>query len=442
MRPQDPAPRPQHRYTRVVRPARPSLVDLVFSRPEPRFGLAVGIVVAVVLHILVVPGSGLIPDVGVRALPRAPASTMRPMRDREVRVQLSIDPPKEQKKEETPDDDDPMPRGQVVNLPAREVKRPKAADYVAETDQATDRETRARVTGLTPTPTRRPAIEMPKTEVKDTERVGTAETSTPTTALTDPESGGQVGDGDAVDGDAIRGDSRIPGGAPRTAMLLPDKLRRPGLKLDGDGAVVVPRPEAGAEGNAKALRMAMAMIAPLQAPLGSGGLGAGFGRVGGTGGDDFLGRRAGQTASDAARLSGLPRADHLLVEEDDETSLNTWRFKHATFFNRVADGVRQVWAGGEILGMVDPRGNIYGVEDRRSLIQMTLDREGNLVDVAIREPSGVPALDDEAIRAIREAAPFLNPPSALFRDGDRISFSFGFTVNLNHRSFDLNWSPY
>ena len=131
-----------------------------------------------------------------------------------------------------------------------------------------------------------------------------------------------------------------------------------------------------------------------------------------------------------------------MLEEDDETSLNTFRFRHATFFNRVADAVRQVWLGGEVLGQVDPRGNIYGIEDRRSLIQLSLDREGNLVDVAVAEPSGVPALDDEAIRAIREAAPFLNPPAALFRGAETISFNFGFTVNLNRRHLDLNWSPY
>ncbi len=416
-------------------------MDVVLTRPEPRFGLAIGVVVATLLHLMVVPGADLMPDAGVRALPRAPSSTMRPMRERETRVQLSLEaptPPKPNLEEEP----EPLPTGQVVNLPAREVKTPKKADYLAETDQATERETRAKVTGLTATPTRAPSATLPTPKVDDTARQGEAPTSTTMAAVADAEAGGPKGDGDAVDGDAVVGETRDPGGAARLAMLIPDLPKTPGMRIVGDGTVAVPRPEDGIDGNAKAMRLALAMIAPLQAPLGSGGNGYGFGRYGGTGDDGVFGRRGGQTASDAAKLSGLPRADHLLVEEDNETSLNTFRFKHATFFNRVADAVRRVWVGGEVLGQVDPRGNIYGVEDRRSLIQITLDREGNVVDVAVSEPSGVPALDDEAIRAIRAAGPYPNPPAALFRDGDRISFSFGFTVNLNHRSFDLNWSPY
>ena len=38
-----------------------ALLQVLLRRPEPRFGLAVGLVVAVVLHLLAVPGASLLP---------------------------------------------------------------------------------------------------------------------------------------------------------------------------------------------------------------------------------------------------------------------------------------------------------------------------------------------------------------------------------------------
>ena len=170
----------------------------------------------------------------------------------------------------------------------------------------------------------------------------------------------------------------------------------------------------------------------------------------GAGKDDADGVVAGlfgqRTASDSdganRQVTGMPRSDHLLVEEDSETALNTWRFKHATFFNRVADAIRRTWVGGEVMGQVDPDARLYGREDRTTRVQITLDRDGRVVDLALTVPSGVHALDDEALRAIRAAGPFPNPPRVLFGEGDRFAFVFGFTVDFSRSSFDLNWAPY
>ena len=68
--------------------------------------------------------------------------------------------------------------------------------------------------------------------------------------------------------------------------------------------------------------------------------------------------------------------------------------------------------------------------------------KGNIVDLAVKETSGAGPLDDEALRSFRVAGPFPHPPEALFKGRDRFSFTFGFSVNYNRSSMDLNWKPY
>jgi TonB family protein len=171
-------------------------------------------------------------------------------------------------------------------------------------------------------------------------------------------------------------------------------------------------------------------------------------RGGGSGNNNRLPSLAQLTPSvgQLEKLAGMPANDDLRnVETDDETRLNAWRWKHATFFNRVADALRRHWRGGEVFGAADPTGHVYGVEDRVTVLSVTLDRQGNLVDVAIAEASGAEPLDEEAVRAFKAAGPFANPPVALFKGGDRFTFTFGFDVNVSAgrgHGMDFNWRPY
>ena len=89
----------------------------------------------------------------------------------------------------------------------------------------------------------------------------------------------------------------------------------------------------------------------------------------------------------------------------------------------------------------DPTGAVYGFEDRMTVLQVTLDRTGNILDVNVAEASGAMVLDDEAVRAFRQAGPFANPPVQLFKGADRFTFLFGFNVSYNRSNFDLNWKP-
>jgi TonB family protein len=75
---------------------------------------------------------------------------------------------------------------------------------------------------------------------------------------------------------------------------------------------------------------------------------------------------------------------------------------------------------------IDPDGRKFGKKERRTFLLIDLDRDGRLVAVTVATPSGVPALDDLAIEAIREGAPFPDPPRVLVGPEGLIRFAFSF----------------
>jgi TonB family protein len=138
-----------------------------------------------------------------------------------------------------------------------------------------------------------------------------------------------------------------------------------------------------------------------------------------------------------SRISGSPSMDHVEgVLEGDGTFLNTKEFKYATFFYRVQDSVYDHWVGAALreYRRRDPTGNIYGVQDRATLLSISLDRDGSLDDVRVEKGSGVDFLDLVAVEAFRKAQPFPNPPQGIVDDDGRIRFNFKFVVTVGSGS--------
>lgn len=118
------------------------------------------------------------------------------------------------------------------------------------------------------------------------------------------------------------------------------------------------------------------------------------------------------------------------VEEGEQTLLNARRFKYWGYFNRIHESIKRNWRPGQEYRRADPSGRVYGVKDRMTVLTVRLDRHGTLLDLAVREGSGIAPLDDEALRAFRAAEPFPNPPSGLVGDDGTIQFSFGFFLDI------------
>jgi protein TonB len=131
------------------------------------------------------------------------------------------------------------------------------------------------------------------------------------------------------------------------------------------------------------------------------------------------------------RAIGGGSVDHLDdVENGDETALNAKRWIHASFFNRLKRSVAQNWEPASVWRRRDPNGQVYGFKTRVTEVRVSLNAKGELAKIVVTQPSGVPELDDEAVRAFHAAAPFVNPPKELASDDGLITFAFSFYFEI------------
>jgi len=123
------------------------------------------------------------------------------------------------------------------------------------------------------------------------------------------------------------------------------------------------------------------------------------------------------------------------IDEGDETILNSKRWKFASFFNRIRSGVSQHWHPEVVHAARDPDGKIFGTKTRRTKLVISLNADGSLHGIELEGASGADYLDEEAIRAVRAAAPFANPPPGLVdRKTNKIVFGFAFIFEIDGRT--------
>jgi TonB family protein len=128
------------------------------------------------------------------------------------------------------------------------------------------------------------------------------------------------------------------------------------------------------------------------------------------------------------------------VGEGKKTNINTWQWRHASFFNRVKTQVGQIWSPKKQISRYDPQGLLLGQRDRVTIISITIDKNGSLKKLDIINESGVAYLDEEAIRTFKQATPFLYPPTELFLEKDEFSFTFAFHLLMDRKfHFDFRW---
>lgn len=422
-------------------------------RRESPLRLVVGFLLALGVHVLLVPLFGALSETssnaeaGGRGAQLVRLSAEAWQKNRRVAIELReapAVPPKPPEKKPDPARDETEAPGQVVRLPPPErEERPDVADYASEQDQRTDRETRSRDQRQDQDAVAR---RLQQGQLGIPQPPTNASTGPPLPSAADAPPAGPEGPGRALVG--MSGTDATDGQGQRAlAFELPRQAAREPLKLAiaDDGAFTNRDAIAPIPGNGTEARIAMGPATDAARREG-GGIGdeTGQGQQGGgvgAPGTPSLGALT-PSVSRLARMMGAPANDYLPdVEVDAETRLNAWRWKHATFFNRIADAIRREWQGGAVLTTSDPSGRVYGFEDRMTVLSVTLDRTGNVISVAVAEPSGAHVLDDEAVRAFKEAGPFANPPPQLFKEAEQFTFQFGFNVSYNRTNFDLNWRP-
>lgn len=119
------------------------------------------------------------------------------------------------------------------------------------------------------------------------------------------------------------------------------------------------------------------------------------------------------------------------VDEAEENLLNSRRWKYASFFNRLRDAVAQHWHPEVLHAARDPEGRIYGTKTRVTRLLIRLNPDGSLKGIRVDKSSDVDFLDEEAIRAVRAAQPFSNPPAGLVDpETGFIDFGFAFIFEI------------
>jgi hypothetical protein len=136
---------------------------------------------------------------------------------------------------------------------------------------------------------------------------------------------------------------------------------------------------------------------------------------------------------DSRRADGS--IDHVEVPTGDSTALNTREYKYAHFFNRVKREVAARWFAVEALRGRDPRGDVYGVKDRHTVLAVTLYPNGSIARLEVERESGLPFLDAEAVSSFERAQPFHNPPAGLADSDGLIRFKFGFFLEIGGGAF-------
>lgn len=342
---------------------------------------------------------------------------------------------------------DPPPPGQVVTLPPSDDAPPERADYVAEFDHRTDRETRSRAQSrVWEQPAHAPTTER-SSRVQALQSIPEPTPSRATGSGTPPPettSAGQATSGARSTAQtAVAKPSPAQPARPRSSSTSTADERRRRLALRASDTGTLAQPEITDDARASETRAGQERTQPSAAGVAAAATASPGGRSGGDAA--VLPDLAALTPSwsELQQYAGMPANDYLPeVETDAETRLNAWRWKHATFFDRLKRAISRNWRGPEVYQRFDPTRQVYGTRRLVTVLDVTIDRSGQVLALQVREGSGASFLDEEALRATRVAGPFPNPPAALFGERDRYSFSFGFIITNEVRTIDFNWKPY
>jgi TonB family protein len=118
------------------------------------------------------------------------------------------------------------------------------------------------------------------------------------------------------------------------------------------------------------------------------------------------------------------------VDEGETNILKAKRNLYASFFNRLRDRVSEHWEPERANKAADPQQKIYGTSPRTTVLWVQLDKQGAVTKIVVKQSSGADHLDEEAIRALKAAAPFPNPPDDLIDADGNIEFDFGFILDF------------
>jgi protein TonB len=138
------------------------------------------------------------------------------------------------------------------------------------------------------------------------------------------------------------------------------------------------------------------------------------------------------TKPGAAGAESSQTTDYLKdVDKGMETLLSTREFVYYSFYARIRRQLNQHWGGKvreKVTKILKEGRSIASTDDKVTRLMITLDRRGQLVKVQVLNDSGIRDLDEAAVEAIQEAAPFPNPPEGIVEADGTIKIRWDFIL--------------
>ncbi len=114
-----------------------------------------------------------------------------------------------------------------------------------------------------------------------------------------------------------------------------------------------------------------------------------------------------------------------------ETLLKTREFIYYSYYNRIKKKLKQHWEPRiqeKIVKILRKGRKIASVNDKITHLVITLDQNGDLKRIQVKQASGYNDLDDAAIEAFRAAAPFPNPPKGIVTGAGEVQIPWSFVL--------------
>ena len=128
-----------------------------------------------------------------------------------------------------------------------------------------------------------------------------------------------------------------------------------------------------------------------------------------------------------ARSGGAMERDYLPLPESDRARINALQSTYWSFFERAKSRLQRNWNPARAFRRFDPDFRKLGNE-RATVVKITLQQDGAILEAAVSRSSGLDFLDQEALRALRAAKPFNNVPPGMLDQFGRATFEWAFVV--------------
>lgn len=129
----------------------------------------------------------------------------------------------------------------------------------------------------------------------------------------------------------------------------------------------------------------------------------------------------------AARSGSAMERDYLPLPESDRSRINALQSTYWSFFDRAKSRLQRNWNPSRVFRRFDPEFRKLGSE-RTTVVKITLQQDGAILEAAVSHSSGLDFLDQEALRALRAAKPFNNVPPGMLDQFGRATFEWAFVV--------------